>query len=293
MTDIPNAPVLPFSGERFTPECVREMAYEHWHRYALASTMVNGCRVLDGACGEGYGSALMAQQAQWVDGVDVNADAILHARSRYRGDNLRFLNASVTRIPVKDNAYDAVISFETVEHLTQQSQMLAEFARVLDDRGFLLISSPDKATYSDATGYVNEHHVKELYRDELLSLLKSQFPVVKLMGQAMSFQSLLWPLEELDDHQYGPAQSLVLESDSVSVGHAPAAQPLYFLALCAKRPSCLPALPVLSSFSDRCESVYAHYQHEIRKNMAAGQLLAERDAEIEDLRAALALKEAE
>ena len=53
-------PVLPFTGERFTPECVREIAHEHWHRYAFARALAGGRRVLDAACGEGYGSASSA-----------------------------------------------------------------------------------------------------------------------------------------------------------------------------------------------------------------------------------------
>ena len=54
---------LPFTGERFTPECVREIWYEHWHRYAFARRLGAGRRVLDAACGEGYGSALLAKVA--------------------------------------------------------------------------------------------------------------------------------------------------------------------------------------------------------------------------------------
>lgn len=54
--------VLPFTGERFTPECVREIAYEHWHRYAFAMSLVEGKQVLDAACGEGFGAALLAEK---------------------------------------------------------------------------------------------------------------------------------------------------------------------------------------------------------------------------------------
>ena len=61
---------LSFTGERFTPECVREIWYEHWHRYALAARYAAGRRVLDAACGEGYGSALLARHAKDVVGVD-------------------------------------------------------------------------------------------------------------------------------------------------------------------------------------------------------------------------------
>src|SRR5690625_2368849 len=66
---------LEFNGERFTPECVREMAYEHWHRYAWAAQVVAGKSVLDAACGEGYGSNLLAARARSVTGLDISEPA--------------------------------------------------------------------------------------------------------------------------------------------------------------------------------------------------------------------------
>ena len=71
---------LEFTGERFTPECVREIRYEHIHRYAFAQAFVQGRRVLDAACGEGYGSALLAGCADSVVGVDISEEAVGHAR---------------------------------------------------------------------------------------------------------------------------------------------------------------------------------------------------------------------
>ena len=76
-------PALDFTGERFTPECVREIWYEHWHRYVFARQLAKGKRVLDAACGEGYGSALLADVAASVVGADISDQAIAHARSRY------------------------------------------------------------------------------------------------------------------------------------------------------------------------------------------------------------------
>ena len=78
MTEKPGS--LKFTGERFTPECVREIGYEHWHRYAFAMPLAKDRRLLDAACGEGYGSNLLASVARGVVGVDISAQAVGHAR---------------------------------------------------------------------------------------------------------------------------------------------------------------------------------------------------------------------
>ena len=127
-------PELEFTGERFTPECVREIAYEHWHRYAWASRLVTGMQVLDAACGEGYGTRLLARTAGSVVGVDIDPGAIEHARRRYAGPATRFECADCTRLPLDDDSVDAVVSFETLEHLEAQDRLLAEFRRVLRPR---------------------------------------------------------------------------------------------------------------------------------------------------------------
>ena len=83
---------LPFTGERFTPEARGAIWYEHWHRYCVALPAVAGKRVLDAACGEGYGSWLLAGTASEVLGVDIDHAAIAHAARRYAGrSNLRFV----------------------------------------------------------------------------------------------------------------------------------------------------------------------------------------------------------
>ena len=89
---------LPFTGERFIPGTPGEIWIEHWHRYHFASRWAAGQRVLDVACGEGYGCALLARTAREVTGVDVSAAAVAHARAQYRDlANARFVEASCTQ----------------------------------------------------------------------------------------------------------------------------------------------------------------------------------------------------
>ena len=155
---------LEFTGERFTPECVREIWYEHMHRYAFASQFIADKKVLDAACGEGFGSFLLADKAQSVIGVDISKQAVSHATERYQADNLSYQVADCQDLPFEDDSFDCIVSFETLEHLEQQSEMLAEFRRVLSKQGFLMISSPDKAVYTDEMKNDNPFHLRELYR---------------------------------------------------------------------------------------------------------------------------------
>src|SRR5512140_990226 len=107
---------LTFTGERFVPGTRGEIWMEHWHRYHFASRWVAGKRVLDIACGEGYGSALLARRAQSVLGVDVSPESIAHAQKAYASlANASFVNGSCNAIPAGDASIDVAISFETLE----------------------------------------------------------------------------------------------------------------------------------------------------------------------------------
>lgn len=276
---------LEFTGERFTPECQREIWYEHMHRYTLAGQLCSGLRVLDAACGEGYGSALLAAAGATVTGIDQSTQAIEHARQRYDGrKGLAFEIADCTALPFADASFDCVVSFETLEHVDAQDEMLAGFRRVLKPGGFALISSPDKAVYSDQMGIRNEFHVRELYRDELESLLARHFPAYRLLGQKLLFHSAIWSLDGVaTTHLHQHAGGEVHAHTGVPQ------QAMYLLAVCAAREDHLPdTADGLWLFDDDSESVYRHYLEEIRRHMAAGGIIAERDREIESLRRQLA-----
>lgn len=282
---------LEFTGERFTPECVREIWYEHMHRYVLAGELTRGKAVLDAACGEGFGAFHLAATARHVSAVDISQPTIAHACARYQRDNLSFQLADCRALPFADGQFDCIVSFETLEHLQDQARMLGEFRRVLAGDGFLLISSPDKAVYTEQLGNDNPFHARELYRHELEDLLAGEFPAVRLLGHKLAFHSMIWPLAPPIADEPGQTFGPVLhqEQDGVTARlPRPGGDAVYFIALCAAAEKFLPQVEQqLWLFDDAAQSVYRHYHHEIRKNMLAGEILQGKEREIEALQAAL------
>lgn len=164
---------------------------EHFHRYIFASNLVQGKYVLDIACGEGYGSDILAGYALHVIGIDISHEVILHARHTYKKTNLEFMQGSCDGIPFADSSIDAVVSFETIEHHDRHEAMLREIKRVLKPGGILIISSPEKHEHTDTLGYINPHHVKELYRQEFEDLITSYFHNVAFHGQRVVYGSAI------------------------------------------------------------------------------------------------------
>lgn len=263
---------LPFTGERFVPGTAGEIWYEHWHRYLFAAPLAAGRRVLDVACGEGYGSALLARYAAQVTGVDVAAAAIGHARARYGAQpNLAFREGDCAALPFADASFDVVVSFETVEHVAAQQEFVAEARRVLAPGGLFVLSCPNKVEYSDKRGLVNEFHVRELYRDELAALLAAHFPHAAWYGQRPGFFSVVWPEAE-------PAAAEIFEvsADNAERPQRGHARPLYFIVVASDSAAAVAAVaPRLSVLADRDEWVYRDYENVTRAIAAAQKASAE------------------
>ncbi len=277
-------PTLQFTGERFTPECVREIAYEHWHRYAWALSFVKDCKVLDVACGEGYGSHLLASVARFVHGVDVDAQTVGHAKSRYHRPNLEFTQADVVQLPFDTAAFDRIVCFETIEHLHDHEGLLAELNRVLKPGGLLILSSPNKESYSYDVSHQNPFHCKELYQDQLVDLLKRHFKHQRLWGQKLVFASSIGVLEAMP--KTSPHEPWLIQAGENIQPKGPSAfMPQYFLAIASQSPIDEQWFAPISLFADANESVYQHYHAEIQHHMTVGTKLAEKDQEIERLRA--------
>ena len=268
---------LEFTGERFVPGVIGEIAHEHWHRYAFARRFVGGKRVLDVACGEGYGSALLARTARVVTGIDIAAEAIAHAREHYRDrGNVEFLQGSATSLALPDASVDLVVSFETLEHLprTDQPRMLAEFARVLADDGLLLLSAPNPVEYSIARNYCNPYHLYEPTREELEAQLAPLFPALRWYRQRRYFGSALW-----SEEGNGALEALTGDAAEISDAEAPAA--MYFLVLAARRAADMPPGPRASFFSDTGEAELARMDARSAEILRLDTLLGERDAALD------------
>jgi len=268
---------LEFTGERFVPGIAGEIAHEHWHRYAFARRYVAGKRVLDVACGEGYGSALLAGVAGSVTGIDIDAGAVAHARQSYSAlANVDFAQGSAASLPMPDASVDVVVSFETIEHLPQadQPRMLAEIARLLAADGVLVMSAPNPVEYSTARNYRNPFHLHEPDRAELAALLDGAFPFQRWFRQRRYFGSAVW--------SEAPGESVeAWTGDAASIDQAAPPAAMYFVVVAARTQAALPVAHVaLSLFTDRAEAELSRIDAMSAEVIRQDALLHERDAEL-------------
>jgi SAM-dependent methyltransferase len=176
-------PPLALTGERTLPDVPAE---NYWFRrhlvvYEWIAARVQGMRVVDMACGEGYGSDVLARTAASVVGVDANPEAHEHARLRYRRSNLRFV-----REPVETffEEADAVVFLQTIEHLKDPGAALAHFSSLAGARGTVFVSTPNVLTLAPrgASRSHNPWHVHEYRADEFERLCRSRFAAVEMFG---------------------------------------------------------------------------------------------------------------
>lgn len=174
------------NGERMIPEIYGGSTFwEHVHRYAFATSFVKGKRVLDIACGEGYGAAALQKAgATHVIGVDISKDACRHAQRKY-GIDTRV--GSAEEIPLDDGSVDVVVSFETIEHVPHPERFLDECVRVLTPGGRLIISTPNKGTYKFMGGVQNPHHCSEMTEEQFSAALRARFRDTRFYTQHPDF----------------------------------------------------------------------------------------------------------
>ena len=173
-------PPLALTGERTLPDVPAE---NYWFRRHLAvyewiGARTGGLRVLDMACGEGYGSEVLSRSASDVVGVDANPDAYEHARLRYGRQGLRFERGMVETF---EGSFDVVVFLQTIEHVFDPAAVLRHF-RTLAPVAY--ISTPNVLTLAPRGAEKSENpwHLKEYRAEEFRALCESVFGRVELLG---------------------------------------------------------------------------------------------------------------
>jgi 2-polyprenyl-3-methyl-5-hydroxy-6-metoxy-1,4-benzoquinol methylase len=176
-------PPLELTGERTLPDVPEENYWYQRHLvvYQWIAARVDGLRVVDMACGEGYGAAVLAERAASVVGVDANPEAHEHARLRYRRENLRFERELVDRFA---EPCDAISFLQTIEHIEEPGPVLDHFAAMLAPGGTAYVSTPNVLTLAPkgAQRSGNPWHVREYRAEEFEALCRAHFSRVEVLG---------------------------------------------------------------------------------------------------------------
>lgn len=188
-----DSPKLEDTGERIIPQNARDTIdyAEHLVRYQFAARLAAGKRVLDVACGVGYGSKLLAEThpTAHIQGIDLSAAAIDFARQHHPAPNLRYTVGSALELPFEDGSFDLVVAFEFIEHIEAQLPFLEGARRVLAPGGILVVSTPNRVM---SVGR-NPFHVHELVEHEFCGMLGEHFPYVTTLYQSNVLTSMLKP----------------------------------------------------------------------------------------------------
>jgi SAM-dependent methyltransferase len=174
---------LPLTGERTVPGLAEENYWFRRHEvvYARLADRCADRDVLEAGCGEGYGADLIAGVARRVIGLDYDEATVAHVRARYPQVDMR--HGNLASLPLADESVDVVVNFQVIEHLWDQSQFVAECLRVLRPGGVLLMSTPNRITFSPGRDTpINPFHTRELNAAELTELL---------VGEVFSLEAML------------------------------------------------------------------------------------------------------
>jgi SAM-dependent methyltransferase len=206
---------LPLTGERTVPGIAEEnywfrrheAAYLELRRYCVDAV------VLEAGCGEGYGAALLAEVADRVVAVDYDEPSARHVHHRYPA--VRMVRGNLAGLPVRTGGVDVVANFQVIEHLWDQHGFLVECHRALRPDGLLLITTPNRITFSPGQDTpLNPFHTRELAADELAELLRDAGFTVEFLGALRHGPGL-----RALDRKYGG--SLIQAQVDVVLGHLP------------------------------------------------------------------------
>lgn len=262
--------LIEWTGERCVPWAPDiQVVYEHLHRYLWAARVIAGRRVLDLGSGEGFGAAILAESATQVVGIDVDERTVEHSRLNYWAANLEYrVGSALDLSDFADGSFGAVVAFEIIEHVRDQERVLDEVQRLLGTDGVLIVSTPDRRLYSEASGGHNPFHERELGLEEFHELVGSRFPHLATWGQRTITGSHMSAIRDRSSNQGdSPGDSGAGVSGAVHAGRAASDHPdfyiertgeewrvasdpaaLYMVAIASKAP--LPTIEDVSTLAD-------------------------------------------
>ena len=169
---------LNFDGERIdlTIANIKNFSH-HFERYRFAFNNIDfKVDVLDGACGSGYGAYALSlhDNCKSITGIDISSDAITQAKSLFNSKKLNYFVDNLVSTNFKDQSFDLITSFETIEHLKNIQDAFKEFKRIIKPNGKIILSVPDIDTNKNA-GYENKYHFNELSLKDFKKILNSNF----------------------------------------------------------------------------------------------------------------------
>jgi SAM-dependent methyltransferase len=165
-----------------------EVFAEHMYRYRLAQRFCAGKKVLDAACGTGYGSQMLKRAgARAVEGLDIDTVSIAYAVRDYAGSGITFRQGNVLQLPYPDKTFDVVVSFETIEHVPNGADWLREAARVLKPGGLFIVSTPNREVSNPDRAFGeplrNPFHHFEYSLGEFIGELCDLYQIEAVYGQ--------------------------------------------------------------------------------------------------------------
>jgi SAM-dependent methyltransferase len=181
--------------------------------------------VLDLSSREGYGAWLLAEKADSVVGLDVDAAVVQDAADKYKRDNLKFLSGSPVSVPITpDHTFDAVVCFDAIEDATNPQRLFSEIKRLLKPNGLLLVSVPNQSSSENLFG------AKAFSTEQLGQLLKSHFSYVQQFKQALWANSII-QADVPTNNGAGPGEARARQGEASSKG-----EPQYLLAIASDSP---------------------------------------------------------
>jgi GT2 family glycosyltransferase/SAM-dependent methyltransferase len=256
-------PSAPPDLERYMPELRGRISYENRHRYSVCRDYVVGKRVLDIACGEGYGAGMLARKAKRVVGVDIDPLVIEAAKATYGADaKIEFRVGDCIALPFADASFDVVVSLETIEHIDAQDAFVAEAHRVLAPGGLMIVSTPNRVVYSEETGFRNVFHKREMDEGEFRTLLSGRFKHVEILAQRFYLPSIIAAPGEKAQPTY---KAYVRREDGgtpVSADTVRPRAPVYFLAFCSDTRLSRP--PAASVYIDESDDLWLEQERVLR-----------------------------